>query len=819
MRRLLALTTFACLFSVSSPVMAQDQAPVVTAPATAAVRQNELLTFLVSATDPDGDAINSFTASGTVMTAGATFTANGTNTSGTLSWTPTFTQSGSFSAIFTATNALSGSASTSIVIHTVDRVPVVAAPATASVNEGSLLTINVTAADPDGEAIGSLTASGSAITAGATFTAGAGNTSGTLSWTPTFTQAGTYSVTFTASNSLSGTATTSITVANFDRAPTVTAPAFRVVCENALLTFTVGATDPDGDAITSLTASGTVFTVGATFAVGSGNTSGTFSWVPSFTAAGAYSATFTAQNALSGSASTSITVGSGGCDRAPVVTAPATASVNENSFLTINVTAADPDGEAITSLTASGSAITAGGTFVAGPGNVRGTFSWTPTFTQAGTYSVTFAASNTLTGFATTSITVRENCSPPFISAPSSVAGPEGSPISFTVTAADPSGNPLTSLTASGTAMTAGATFTTNASHTAGTFNWTPSFSQAGSYTVTLTVCGSCGCRSVTIAITVTDCNRAPVVVAPSSVAAEVGDPVSFTVGAATCGGEALTLTAFGLPSGSTFSVSPDHTSGTFNWTPGTDQAGTWPVTFTATVDDGSLSNSATTVIDVAAPFAARAFTSNSNRTIRLASGKAFWCASVEPIDGSFNVANIVPTSVVLISPGTGSVGQISAYVGKFVTVGDADKNNVEDMTLCFKKEDLRLLFSNVNGRATLDVTLAGDLTSGGEFNATLAIDVIGSGGGLAASVVPNPLNPSGVLSFVSTRAGAASVRIFDHAGRLVRTLEQGPLPVGRHDIRIDGRDEGGRPLATGIYFYRVKMEEGTVTGRFAILK
>ena len=719
MRRLLALTTFACLFSVPLQAMAQDRAPVVTAPATAAVHENTLLTILVSATDPDGDAINSFTASGTVMTAGATFAANGTNTSGTLSWTPSFTQSGSFSAIFTATNALSGSASTSIVIAGQDRVPVVSAPATAFVNEGSLLTINVTAADPDGQAIASLTASGSAITAGATFLAGAGNVSGTLSWTPTFTQAGMYSVTFTASNVLSGSASTSITVAG-DSPPRVTAPATRIACENALLTFTVGAADPDGDAITSLTASGTAITAGATFAVGPGNTSGTLNWIPSFTAAGAYGATFTAQNALSGSASTSILVGSGGCDRAPVVTAPATASVNEGSLLTINVTATDPDGQAVTSLTASGTAITAGATFSAGPMNTSGTLSWTPTFTQAGTYSVTFAASNALTGFATTSIAVNEKCSP--ISAPSSVEGPVGSPIFFVGTLG-PDSEPLTSLTASGTAMTAGATFTTNASLTAGTFNWTPSFTQAGTYTVTLTACSSCGCRSVTIVITVT------------------------------------------------------------------------------------------------APFAARAFTSNSNRTIRLASGKAFWCASVEPIDGSFNVANIVPTSVVLISPGTGSVGQISAYLGKFVTVGDADKNDVEDMTFCFQKEDLRLLFSNVNGRATLDVMLAGDLTSGGEFNATLSIDVIGSGGGLAASVAPNPLNPSGVLSFVSTRPGAASVRIVDHAGRLVRTLDQGLLPVGRHDIRIDGRDDGGRPLATGIYFYRVKMEEGTVTGRFAILK
>ena len=797
-----------------------DRAPVVTAPATASACENVLLTFTVGAIDPDGDAIASLTAAGSAITAGATFAANAANTSGTLSWTPTFTAGGSYFAAFTSQNVLSGSAGTTITVSgsACARPPVVTAPASTSGTEGALLTVHVTASDPDGDAITSLTASGTAITAGGTFAAGPGNTSGTFNWTPTFTQSGTYSVTFRAASTfLTGSSVTSIDIANMDRAPVVTAPATRSACENTLVTFTVGAIDPEGDAIASLTAAGSVMTAGATFAANAANTSGTFSWTPTFTAAGSYTATFTAQNALSGSAATTITVG--GCDRAPVVIAPATSSGLEGSLITFTVAAFDPDGQAVTSFTASGTAISAGATFTKNGPNTSGTFSWTPTFTQAGDYSATFFAANALSGSATTNITVADNCGPPFIDAPSSVAGPEGSLISFTVTAADPAGDPLTSMTASGTAMAAGATFTTNASHTAGTINWTPSFSQAGSYTLTITVCGSCGCWSETIVITVTDCNRTPALSAPSSVAAAVGVPVSFTVGAATCGGESLTLTASGLPPGSDFSVSPNQTSGAFSWTPGSGQAGTWPVTFTATVDGGSLSNSTTTVIDVAPPLVARAFTVNAYATIRLGSEKAFWCAGVEAIGGSFNVNDIVHSSVMLISPGTGSVDRISVDAGKFLVVGDADKNDVEDAKLCFRKEDLRLLFSNVNGKSTVNVTLAGSLTSGREFSAPLSVEVVGGGGNLAALVTPNPLNPSGILSFVSTRSGTASIRIFSQTGRLVRTLKEGVLPAGRHEVRIDGRDEGGKPLATGIYFYRVDLVEGAATGRFTLLK
>ena len=93
---------------------------------------------------------------------------------------------------------------------TPDRPPVVTAPATVTVSCGSQLTVNMTASDADGDAIASLTASG--LPYGATFTPGAGNTTGTLSWTPDDTQKGSCTVTFTAANQQSGSASTTINV-------------------------------------------------------------------------------------------------------------------------------------------------------------------------------------------------------------------------------------------------------------------------------------------------------------------------------------------------------------------------------------------------------------------------------------------------------------------------------------------------------------------------------------------------------------------------------------------------------------------------------
>ncbi len=185
-----------------------------------------------------------------------------------------------------------------------DQAPVVSVPATATVREADSLTVNVTAADPDGEAIASLTASGRP--AGATFTVSPGNTAGTLSWRPRFDQAGTYKVTFTAINALSGSDSTTITVENVDRAPVVSAPVTACGAEGLRLSMAVRASDADGDSIASLTANG--LPPGATFTAGPRSRTGTLDWTPGFNTSGTYTVTFTAANTLIGSSSSSITI-------------------------------------------------------------------------------------------------------------------------------------------------------------------------------------------------------------------------------------------------------------------------------------------------------------------------------------------------------------------------------------------------------------------------------------------------------------------------------------------------------------------------------
>lgn len=72
----------------------------------------------------------------------------------------------------------------------------------------------------------------------------------------------------------------------------------------------------------------------------------------------------------------------------------------------------------------------------------------------------------------------------------------------------------------------------------------------------------------------------------------------------------------------------------------------------------------------------------------------------------------------------------------------------------------------------------------------------------------PNPFNPMTVISFrLDADASRASLRIYDVSGRLVRTLVDGALAGGDHEVLWRGRDERGREVASGTYLYRLEAD------------
>ena len=93
------------------------------------------------------------------------------------------------------------------------------------------------------------------------------------------------------------------------------------------------------------------------------------------------------------------------------------------------------------------------------------------------------------------------------------------------------------------------------------------------------------------------------------------------------------------------------------------------------------------------------------------------------------------------------------------------------------------------------------------------------SSGHLALRARPNPARESTELSFRLDRAQRVLVGVFAVDGRRVRTLRRGTLDAGEHHVTWDGRDDGGRLVASGVYFAGVETAARRETRRIARLR
>jgi hypothetical protein len=78
---------------------------------------------------------------------------------------------------------------------------------------------------------------------------------------------------------------------------------------------------------------------------------------------------------------------------------------------------------------------------------------------------------------------------------------------------------------------------------------------------------------------------------------------------------------------------------------------------------------------------------------------------------------------------------------------------------------------------------------------------------------LPNPFNPRTVIAFAMPEAGEVSLVVYDLRGRRVATLIDGEsLSAGPQSRMWEGTDASGRPVAAGVYLYRLTVESGGQT-------
>jgi len=369
----------------------------------------------------------------------------------------------------------------------------------------------------------------------------------------------------------------------------------------------------------------------------------------------------------------------------------------------------------------------------------------------------------------TTALTVPSDADPlldrkPVVTAPVAWGVEEGMSMAFTVTASDPDGDPIASLTAGGTAIEAGATFTADVSGTSGTLSWTPAVGQEGEYSA---IFAATNARSDSATTWVS-------VAAPVSPDSNlVGNP-SFetsTDGWREYDGSTIARVPGGFGSNALEVRGPAMKTEKFsiddypNWALNTPRAGT-VYRFTAWVRSAG-----------------------STGHLHLRMRESF--------------GNL----------------RLGTSWSSYVTVTRAwQKVTFDRATLTdHSTVDLKVLYHPRHGGESFEIDDISLVALPGPPGPIVfddeALDAIG------ALVTPNPFNMSGVIAFNVRAQSPVSIRIFSSTGRLVRTLVHESMSVGRHVVPINGRDDDGQVLASGIYFYRLEVGGVRKAGRFAILK
>ena len=86
----------------------------------------------------------------------------------------------------------------------------------------------------------------------------------------------------------------------------------------------------------------------------------------------------------------------------------------------------------------------------------------------------------------------------------------------------------------------------------------------------------------------------------------------------------------------------------------------------------------------------------------------------------------------------------------------------------------------------------------------------------------PNPFIASAkgtAIRYGISNAGQVSLKVYDVTGRLVQTLVKGKKKAGLYSVPWDGKDPGGKKLASGIYFYRVESGSFRATKKLILLR
>ena len=83
----------------------------------------------------------------------------------------------------------------------------------------------------------------------------------------------------------------------------------------------------------------------------------------------------------------------------------------------------------------------------------------------------------------------------------------------------------------------------------------------------------------------------------------------------------------------------------------------------------------------------------------------------------------------------------------------------------------------------------------------------------------PNPFNPETTIRYHLPEQATVTLTVYNLEGQLIRKLESGQRNAGTYEVIWDSRDDNGRQVASGVYFYRLQAGEFIAVKKLILMK
>jgi hypothetical protein len=175
--------------------------------------------------------------------------------------------------------------------------------------------------------------------------------------------------------------------------------------------------------------------------------------------------------------------------------------------------------------------------------------------------------------------------------------------------------------------------------------------------------------------------------------------------------------------------------------------------------------------------------------------------------DGYYGFAGIVPGDYYLHF--SFSTPESGTWVFSPMNIGDdaydSDVNPTTGMTDCFTLNPGEVN-STVDAGAYLDLS--------GVDEPALPLEVV------LHQNAPNPFNPMTTIRYELPAPRQVTLHIYDVSGHLIRVLKDAVCEdAGQHEAIWHGKDDSGRSVASGTYFYRLTAGGYTETKRMTLVR